>query len=675
MILEDAGRRAAELRRLLWYHRRRYYVDASPEISDFEYDKLEKELEGIEREHPTLVTPDSPTQRVGMAASGDWPSVRHELPMLSLDNCYSSEDFFAFDERVRKLSGLSVATYNVELKLDGVSMSLSYRGGALASAVTRGDGETGQEVTPNVRTIRALPLSIDNDGRDLLLRGEVYMPRKAFERVNRERGEQGLPLFANPRNTTAGTITTLDPKVVSDRHLAIAIWALEREQSRDIATHHEALARARELGFPVDPHSRLCRGPEEVQAFWNEWKDKRHALGYDTDGIVVKLDDMVLRRDLGFTSKFPRWAIAYKFPAQQERTRVKGILIQVGRTGKLTPVADLEPVEVAGSTVGRATLHNEEEVARLDVRVGDSVFIEKGGDVIPKVVSVILELRPADAVPWEPPSRCPECGAEVGREEGEVDRRCVNRACPAIALGALLHFASRTAMDIEGLGDSLALQLLRGGIVKDVSDLYALDEPTLANLERMGKKSAANLLAQIDRSRTAPLHRLVFALGIRHVGTRAAEILAESFDSLDALAVASAADLERIHEIGPIVAASIASFFAEPHNRALLDRLRARGVAPTKDAIAGPSEKLAPLLAGKAVVLTGELAMDREEATRHLKAMGARVTGSVSKKTDLVVAGGKAGSKLAKAQELGVKVLDETAFLELLVKARAESGA
>ena len=669
---KEARRRAEELRGLVWHHRKRYYVDAAPEISDYEYDLLEKELEALERKHPELATPDSPTRHVGMASvSEEWAQARHELPMLSLDNCYSAEELDEFDERVRRLSGLAEVPYSVELKIDGVSLSLTYRRGFLAQAVTRGNGTVGDDVTPNARTIRGLPLRVDDDSERLILRGEVYLPHATFERINRERAEAGLALFANPRNSTSGTLKMLDAAEVARRGLAIFVWAMERD---DLGSHGAALARAQALGFPVNPHTRPCIGADEVKAYWNEWKERRGALEYDIDGIVVKLDDLALRHELGFTSKAPRWAIAYKFPAQQARSVVRDILVQVGRTGRLTPVAALEPVEVSGSTVARATLHNEDEVARKDVRVGDTVFIEKGGDVIPKVVAVIPGLRPSGTAPWEPPSRCPACGEPVVKDPDEVARRCVNPDCPAIRLSALLHFVSRGAMDIEGMGEALMTQLVEARLISDPADLYELTAANLEGLERMGKKSASNVVAEIEKSKSAPLERLVFALGIPQVGSRAAELLADAFGGMEALMAADAASIEAIHELGPAAAEAVVGFFASPQNRRMCERLRACGVAWQRTPDAG-SAPLTAVLRGKIVVLTGELqSMTRADAGAILKRLGARVTSSVSAKTDLVVAGAKAGTKLARAQELGIEVLDETGLRELLARAGAKLG-
>ncbi|HLI35121.1 MAG TPA: NAD-dependent DNA ligase LigA, partial [Terriglobia bacterium] len=572
-----------KLRAEIRYHEHRYYVLDDPEISDYEFDQLMRKLQDLERAHPELVTPDSPTQRVGGKPAEQFPKVRHQVPMMSLDNTYSVEELRDFDRRVRELSGRSRVEYVAELKLDGLSMSLIYEKGVLARGVTRGNGVEGEDVTANVKTIGSVPLRIDERKLQVIghperfeVRGEVIMPLKMFERLNAQREAAGEPKFANPRNSAAGTIRQLDPKMVAQRKLDMFHYYLLVGGDVPLREHWKTLNALAEMGFKVNPHRRLCASFDELLEFVQEWEMKRNELEYETDGVVVKVNDTRLWEELGKTAKSPRWAIAYKYPARQATTVVKDIRAQVGRTGTLTPVADLDPVNVGGVTVSHATLHNMDEIARLGVRIGDTVLLQRAGEVIPQVVKVVKHAP--DGREFHMPKRCPVCGGDVFRAEGEVAYRCVNAACPARLKESLLHFAARHAMGIDGLGDALVDQLVNRGLVKDAADLYALTQEQLAALERMGKKSAANLIAEIEKSKKVDLARVIFAVGIPFVGERTAQLLAEHFGSFDRLAKASEEELEQVHEIGPKTAQGIAEFFAEERNRKLIEKLRAAGV-------------------------------------------------------------------------------------------------
>jgi DNA ligase (NAD+) len=662
--------RIAELRRAIREHEDRYYVLAAPTITDAEFDRLVAELRELEARHPDLVSPDSPTQRVGGRPAEGFATVEHPVPMLSLDNAYSDDDLRAFHERVVRTLGAGGAqppevAYVAELKIDGLSIALTYENGVLVRGVTRGDGVRGEDVTGNVRTIRAIPLRLKADvpGR-LEVRGEVFLPRASFERVNQEREDADEPVFANPRNAAAGTMRSLDPAVVAGRGLSAFVYQIVSD-GEERGEHAAAMQRMRELGLPVEPHWRRCAGIEAVIEYCREWADRRQTMGFDTDGVVVKVDDLALRVRLGATNKFPRWATAYKFPALQATTRLKQIAVNVGRTGAVTPYAVLEPVVLSGSTIQMATLHNEQEISRRDIRPGDLVIIEKGGDVIPKVVGPVLAERPDDTRPWEMPRECPACGSRLVRPEDEVVWRCLNASCPARLRRSLLHFASRRALNIEGLGEALVDQLVERGLVADVADLYALKADQLAALERMGQKSARKLLEQITRSKDAEFWRVLFGLGIRHVGERVAQSLAGAFGSIDALASAPAETMQAVRDIGPVAAAAVREYFDEAHNLALVGRLRSAGLQLQS---ASPGTVVEPSLAGTTFVLTGSLAaMSRDEAAAAIAARGGRVAASVSKKTTYVVAGADPGSKLAKARELGVTVLDEEAFARLIM--------
>ncbi len=655
--------RAEHLRAEIDRHSELYYLHNAPEITDQEFDALLHELIALEEAHPELRTPDSPTQRVGGAPVEGFDQVTHQPPMLSLDNSYDLGELGEWIERLRRLEPEGEWSYVAELKVDGVSISLTYEDGVLAQAVTRGNGQIGDDVTANVRTIRTLPLRLAGKVPErLVLRGEIYMPRDTFDALNREREEAGEALYANPRNTTAGTVRLLDSREVARRGLEVAVY--QSATDLGVGTHSGTLEHLGELGLPVESEWQRCGDLSALEAYIDNWRDKRRGLTFETDGVVVKVDEIGLHSRFGTTSKAPRWAIAYKFAAERVETRVKAISVQVGRTGVLTPVAELEPVLVAGTTVQRATLHNYEDLARKDIRVGDTVFIEKGGDIIPKVVAVRLDQRPADTVAYEVPSSCPVCGEEVVRFEGEVAWRCINPGCPAIVRESIHYYVSRNAMDIEGLGDKLIDQLLREKLIEDYTSLYRLEAKDLYYLEGWGRKSAENLIEEIEKSKSRTLAHLLHALGIRFVGQRVAKILADHVGTLDALTAASPEDLEAIPEIGPKVAAAIRAFFDHPHNQERVAALKGFGVSTVQ-----PREEAAAEspFTGKTVVLTGTLqAMTRGEAKRRLEALGARVSGSVSKKTHLVVAGESAGSKLAKAQKLGVEVIDEAALLARL---------
>jgi DNA ligase (NAD+) len=661
-----ASERVAELRREIRRHEHLYYALDAPEIADQEYDALERELRDLEAAHPELVTPDSPTQRVGDRPSTSFEAVAHRVPMLSLDNTYNEDELREFEQRIFRQVGEREMAYTAELKIDGVSIALHYEQGRLARALTRGDGVRGDDVTTNVRAIRAVPLQLQGDPpAELEARGEVFLPRSRFDRVNREREERGEEPFANPRNSTSGTLKSLDPKVVASRGLDVYLYQVAHLAGGKLQSQSEALAQLRAWGLRTNPTSERCVGLDQVIAFLAKWQERRETLEYDIDGVVVKVDSFALQRELGFTSKFPRWAIAYKYPARQATARVEKIAVYVGRTGKLTPVAHLDPVPLGGVVVARATLHNEEDLARKDVREGDTVLIERGGDVIPKVVQVILSKRPAEAAPWEPPTHCPVCGSEAVKPEGEVNRRCPNASCPAQVEERLKHFTRREAMDIEGLGDALVRQLMEKDLVRDFAALYALGErrEELLALERMAEKSADNLLAGIEASKDRELHRLLFGLGIRFVGERAASLLARQFRTMDALMAATPEAIEAIPGVGPVVAQSVSEWFADESNRALVAKLQAAGVRMEETG----GRPASTALVGKSFVLTGGLdTLSRDQAKAAIESRGGRVVSSVSKKTDFVVVGQDAGSKHEKAKELGLAILDEAAFLELL---------
>lgn len=655
-------KKAKELAQLIRRHEHLYYVEAAPEISDFEFDRLMRELEALEAQYPELQTPDSPTQRVGGAPLASFTTVRHDVAMLSLGNTYNEEEVRDFDRRVREGLEGEAPEYHVELKFDGVAVSCVYEDGVFVRGATRGDGVSGDDISANLRTIPSLPLRID-DSRRLEVRGEVYMNRADFDRLNDERASRELERYANPRNTTAGTLKQLDPKLVAARTLQIYCYQLVGARDLGFNKHSAAMDFLAAQHFRVSEHRVVVPSVEGIVEQIALWRGKRHQLPFETDGLVIKVDDLTQEERLGFTSKAPRWAIAYKFPAVGKPTLLQGITVQIGRTGVATPVAELDPVEVGGSTVSRATLHNLEEIRRKDIRVGDTVLVEKGGEVIPKVAAVLLEKRPPESVPYEFPAECPVCGAALVRDEEEVATRCVNVACPAQVEGRIEHFAARGAMDIEGLGTKLVAQLVREGLVHDVGDLYALDLEGLVQLERMGELSAKNLLAGIEISKSQPLPRVLFALGIRHVGAHVAEVLARAFGSIEKLQQASLEDLVRVHEIGETVAASVVDFFSRESSRVVLEKLRRGGLSFEYAGAVATSA----VLQGKTFVITGTLSSwTRDEAAALLRDRGARVADSVSKKTSALIAGESAGSKLEKARSLGIPVLDEAAFRRLL---------
>jgi DNA ligase (NAD+) len=659
---DETRKKILDLRRTILYHERKYYVDNDPQISDAEFDRLLNELRGLEERFPDLITPDSPTQRVGEKPSEGFATVAHRVPMLSMDNCYDEGEFREFEERVRKLLPGQTVPYIAELKIDGLGIALHYRDGRFAQAVSRGDGTRGDDVTANVKTLRSLPLRID-DGRTIEARGEIYLPFDSFRDLNRRREDRGEPLFANARNAAAGSLRLLDPREVAGRRLSMFLYSLFLE-GREPDSQWGTLQTLRRLGFRTNPHSRRCRNGDEVVAFYREWVERRDELDYDADGIVVKVDATAQRQALGVTAKSPRWAIAYKFPARQATTRLEAIEVQVGRTGALTPVAHLEPVQLSGTTVSRATLHNAEEIKRKDIRVGDIVLVERSGDVIPKIVAVMKERRTGREKKFAWPRRCPVCRSVTYKPEGEVIDRCTNPSCPARLRESLLHFASRRAMDIQGLGEAVVDQLLSSGRVRSITDLYGLREEDLVELERMGPKSSRNLIGQIAASKRRDAARLLFALGIRYVGERTARDLAARFRTIDELARATAEELLQVEGVGDTVAQAVVFFFAQPENRELLRRLKGAGLNFRFEL--GAKASGLPL-AGRIFVLTGTLAaLTREKAQRLIESRGGTVVSAVSKKTSWVVVGENPGSKLAAARKLGIATLDEKEFLVLV---------
>jgi DNA ligase (NAD+) len=674
-LTQDAAHRAQELRRELRHHEHLYYVLDAPKITDAEYDALMNELKRIEAEHPELLTPDSPTQRVGGKPAEGFKKVRHSRPMLSLDNAYSAEELAAWDARVRELAGDLPVEYVAELKLDGLSVALHYEpsqnGGArLVTGITRGDGQTGEDVTSNIRTIRSVPLTIPAERlkaagvpQAFEVRGEVVMPEAAFLRLNEEREQLGQPAAVNPRNAAAGTLRTLDPNTVANRRLDCYAYFLLVGGEYLPQGQRATLDALAALGFRVNPHRKLVTSIEEMTRFIDAAEAERATLGYDIDGVVLKVDSQATQQRLGYTGRAPRWAIAYKFTAKSGVTVVRDITVQVGRTGKLTPVAELTPVFIGGTTVSRATLHNADFIERLGLKPGDTVKVERGGDVIPKVVEVIEHSsETGEGRGFQFPSECPECHSKVVRVEGEVDYRCVNADCPAKLRETLLHFGRRNVMNIEGLGEAAVQQLFERNLVHSVADLYTLTREQLAGLDRFAEKSAHTLFEEIQGSKRAGLARVLMGLGIRFVGERTAELLAQEFGSIEALASATAEDLERVEEVGPRISQAILEFFADEMNRELVARLKAAGIDMTAE-----KKQRSAQLAGLTFVLTGTLpTLTREEAKQKIEAAGGKTAGSVSKKTSFVVAGEEAGSKLDKARELKIPLLDEAGLLALL---------
>jgi DNA ligase (NAD+) len=660
---KDLGKKIESLREKIRHHEYLYYVVDNPEISDGEFDKLMQQLKDLEAEHPPLITPDSPTQRVGGKPREGFVKVPHSSPMLSLDNTYSEEELRAWERRVHELSDRSDVDYVCELKLDGMSLALIYEDGKLVRGITRGDGSVGEDVTLNVRTVRSVPLSIPKDKlkkagvpANFEVRGELLMPLAAFKGMNEERESKGLSVFANPRNATAGTVRRLESKVTAERRLDYFSYMLLRDGRTYLDRHWKTLDALDAAGFKVNQNRKLVHGIDEAWAFIQQWEGKRDSLPYEIDGIVIKVDRLSLQDELGFTGKAPRWAIAYKYAARAGITKLEDIRVQVGRTGKLTPVAMLTPVLIGGTTVRNATLHNMDEIERLGVKIGDWVQVERGGDVIPKVAKVIEDKEhPRGHKSFHMPETCPVCGTKLVRTEGEVDYRCVNANCPAKLRETILHFASRGVMNIDGMGDALVNQVTEKELVKNVADIYKLTKENLLSLERMGDKSAQNILDEIENSKKLPLERVIYGLGIRMVGERTAQFLAEHFGSMEALESAGQEELQDVNEVGPRIAESIVEFFGIAANRKLVERLREAGLT-----LKGQKKQRGTKLAGKTFVLTGTLAhFTRDEAKKMIEDAGGKVTGSVSKKTDYVVAGADAGSKLDKAKELGVDVIDE----------------
>jgi DNA ligase (NAD+) len=665
---KDLEKRIEALREEIRHHEYLYYVLDQPELADEQFDALMRQLKDLEEQNPALITPDSPTQRVGGKPREGFVKVPHSSPMLSLDNTYSEEELRAWERRVHELSGRKDVDYVCELKLDGMSLALIYEKGKLVRGITRGDGNIGEDVTLNVRTVRSVPLSIPKEKLkkagippDFEVRGELLMPTSAFRKVNEERERLGLPIFANPRNFTAGTVRQLDANVTAARRMDFFPYIFLERGRTYFDRHSKTLNALGTAGFKVNPNHRMVHSMDEVWAFIKEWEGKRESLEYEIDGIVVKVDRTGLQDELGFTGKAPRWAIAYKFAARGETTQLENVRWQVGRTGKLTPVAELAPVAIGGTIVRNATLHNPDEIARLGVKIGDWVRVERGGDVIPKVVEVDKE-HPRGDKEIKEPENCPICGTKIAHVEGEVDYRCVNANCPAKLQGTILHFASRGVMNIDGMGDALVNQLTERGLVKNVADIYTLTKADLLSLERMGDKSAQNILDEIENSKKLPLERVIYGLGIRMVGERTAQFLAEHFGSMEALENATVEELQDVNEVGPRIAESIVEFFSIAANRKLIERLREAELTLT-----GQKRQRGTKLAGKTFVLTGTLAtLTRDEAKKVIEDAGGKVTGSVSKKTDYVVAGTDAGSKLDKAAQLGVKVINEKGLNQLL---------
>ena len=659
----NARKEIESLRRDILRHERLYYIDAKPEISDYDFDQMMKRLQELEAKHPEHADPGSPSLRVGGAPmEGDFASVTHDPPMMSIDNVYSFEELRAWHERVLRGLGMPDVEYEAELKIDGVSIDLLYEKGVLARGATRGDGVRGDDVTANVRTVRALPLRLERAPSRLEVRGEIYISKNDFTRMNQEKEEAGEPPLANPRNTAAGSLRQKDPKLVAQRHLRSFVYHVVAAEGRRLESQSDSYTLLDGLGFPTNPGRGVFGDIDGVERFIEEWHERRHTLDFEIDGIVVKVNRREQQGELGATSKAPRWAIAYKYPPEAAKTVVREIRFQVGRTGTVTPVAEFDAVHLGGSTVRRATLHNFDEVSRKDVRVGDTVMVEKGGDVIPKVTEVLLADRPEGTLPVAPPESCPVCGQPLHRFEEEVAVRCINQGCPAIVREALIHFAGRKAMDIEGLGEKAVDLFVSEGLIDDYSSLYELTVDSVAGLPRWGRTSAEKLVEQIDRSRSAGLSRLIFALGIRFVGERAAKLLAERFQRIESLSSATTDELVAIPEIGPRVAESVTFWFSIPANRQRLARMQSLGLAPTFVAAVRGDR-----LAGKTVVVTGTLARySRDDMHKLIEREGGKAGSSVSSKTGYLVAGEAAGSKLEKARTLGIPVLTEDEFLELV---------
>lgn len=665
MDRNEAIQRVEELRHIIEQHNYLYYVKDNPQISDHEWDRLMQELIRLESEFPELLTPDSPTQRVGGPPLEFFEKVEHTTPMLSLGNAFDEQDLRDFDRRVRQGLGVDgVIRYMCELKIDGLAVSLRYEEGALVRGATRGDGRTGEDITQNLRTIRSLPVRLKQP-LTLDVRGEAFMPRRAFERLNKERAEREEPLFANPRNAAAGSLRQLDPKIAASRSLDIFLYSMVGEDVLPVDTHSGALNMLDELGFKVNPERRVCEGIDEVISFIEGWQEQRSNLAYDIDGIVVKVDRLAYQEELGFTAKTPRWAIAYKFPAEEAVTILRDIEVTVGRTGAVTPTAILDPVSLAGTTVQRASLHNEDIIREKGIMIGDHVVVKKAGDIIPEVVAVKTDLRTGDEQPYHMPTHCSACASELVRLDEEVALRCINPQCPAQIREGIIHFVSRNAMNIDGVGEKVVIQLYEHELIRSVADLYYLDREVLLGLDRMGEKSVDNMLKAIETSKNNSLERLLFGLGIRFVGEKAARLLAQQFGTMEKLQQATEEEIISIHEIGVKIAESVVKYFDKPEVTETINRLREAGVNMEYKGPRLEEVKTDSPFSGKTVVLTGTLEkVTRKEAQQLIEVRGGKVSGSVSKKTDLVVAGEAAGSKLAKANELGIEVIDEETFLE-----------
>ncbi|MFV8828670.1 NAD-dependent DNA ligase LigA [Alkalihalobacterium sp. APHAB7] len=666
MEKHEAKSRIDQLRELLNEYGHHYYVLDKPIVSDAEYDQLMQELVSLEEKHPELITDDSPTVRVGGEPLPFFNKVQHDVPMLSLGNAFNEEDLRDFDRRVKQGLNEAEPTYSCELKIDGLAVSLKYEQGKFIRGATRGDGSVGEDITQNLKTIRSIPLRLKEEVT-LEVRGEAFMPKRSFEKLNEAKEAAGEEKFANPRNAAAGSLRQLDPKIAAKRNLDLFLYSLGRIENDQITSHHQALNYIQDLGLKINQESRHCRNIDEVIEYVKSWVEKRPDLPYEIDGIVIKVDELDQQITLGFTAKSPRWAIAYKFPAEEVVTKLIGIDLNVGRTGVVTPTAILEPVTVAGTTVKRASLHNEDLIREKDIKIGDSVVVKKAGDIIPEVVNVLLELRTGEEQDFHMPTQCPECESELVRLEGEVALRCINPKCPAQIREGLTHFVSRNAMNIDGLGERVIAQLFAEGLVEDVADLYKLKREQLLQLERMGEKSVDNLLSAIEATKENSLEKLLFGLGIRFVGAKAAKTLAMHFETIEALQLADYETLKAVNEIGEKMANSIVNYFEQEEVIELINELNELGVSMTYKGPKLPSAEdvqESPFL-GKTVVLTGKLAqLTRDEAKEKIEALGGKITGSVSKKTDLVIVGEDAGSKLAKAQELGITVWSEEQFIE-----------
>lgn len=662
----EIKKKVEDLRKQINFHNYRYYVLNDPVISDYEYDMLMNELKELESQYPEFVTPDSPTQRVGGEISGGFEQAEHKVPMLSLNNTYSKDEVMEFDSRIQREFRVN-SEYVVELKIDGLAVALEYRDGRLVRGSTRGDGLVGDDVTHNIRTIKSVPLRLLTEDREFMnieVRGEVFMPKESFELANRAREEAGEPLFANPRNAAAGTIKHLDPKIAAARNLDIFIHTIA-VPPEGYTTHYEILSVLKKIGLKISSDVKLCKSVNEVMAFCDSWEPKRHNLPFEVDGMVIKVNSFEQQQKLGMTTKNPRWSIAYKFPAIQATTKLEDIKLQVGRTGIVTPVAVLTPIRLSGSTISRATLHNADEIARKDIRIGDTVFIEKGGEVIPEVVKPVIEKRTGKEKKFQMPKRCPVCNSKLVRYEGEVAWRCENLQCLAQVQRRIEYFVSRNAMDIEGLGYKVVKQLLDAGLIQDFTDLYYLKREKLLALERMGEKSVDNLVDAIEASKNRDFHRVLFAMGIKYIGSRAAKLLAEKFLSVDRLKQATFEEINSIPAIGPVIAESVVKFFKNPKNRQIINKLRKAGVRLEQEV----KESVPEPLAGKTFVLTGTLSgYTRDEAAELIESLGGRVGSSVSKNTDYVLAGESPGSKYDKAKQLGVPIIGEEEFKKLLTQ-------